>query len=552
MSNRKPTPPRTPAVLEDPIRNRGVAFSVEEREGLGLTGRLRSAVLSFDEQVQRAYQHVGLQSTNLAKHVYLEQLHDRNETLYFKVLCDHLTELVPIIYHPTIGEAIKQHSHDYRRPRGLYLSIDRPGDIEKSFATLGLGAEDVDIIVCSDAEQILGVGDWGTGGVAYAAGTLAVYTAAAGIRPERGIAVSLDVGTDNDTLLNDPFYLGNRHARRRGKDYDAFVNRYVQTASQLFPRALLHFVGFDSEHARKILHTYGASHRVFNDDVQGTGALVMAAVYAATRVTGIPMRHQTLVVFGADAAGAGIADQVRDAIVADGATDEQARSQIWLVHEQGLVMDDMNDLRDYQRTYAKKRSDLPWAIGSGPVGLLDTIDGTATTILVATSTVDRALTEQVVQAMCKATSRPLILPISNPTPTFEATPSDIIAWSEGNALVATGVPVEYDRATFAKGQSSNNVLVYPGLGLGVIVSKASQVTPHMLQAAASALAEQIDASRPVAPLLPEAQNLRACSALVAQAVVNAAVADKVAGFNPTNLTQAVQDAMWLPAYPDLG
>jgi malate dehydrogenase (oxaloacetate-decarboxylating) len=282
MSNRKPTPPRTPAVLEDPIRNRGVAFSVEEREGLGLTGRLPSAVLSFDEQVQRAYQHVGLQSTNLAKHVYLEQLHDRNETLYFKVLCDHLTELVPIIYHPTIGEAIKQHSHDYRRPRGLYLSIDRPGDIEKSFATLGLGAEDVDIIVCSDAEQILGVGDWGTGGVAYAAGTLAVYTAAAGIRPERGIAVSLDVGTDNDTLLNDPFYLGNRHARRRGKDYDAFVNRYVQTASQLFPRALLHFVGFDSEHARKILHTYGASHRVFNDDVQGTGGLVMAAVYAAT------------------------------------------------------------------------------------------------------------------------------------------------------------------------------------------------------------------------------------------------------------------------------
>ena len=551
---REPMSAHTPAVMEDSLRNKGVAFSVDEREALGLTGRLPAGVLSLDEQAKRTYVQLQSQPTNLAKNIFLEQLHDRNETLYFRVLSDHLPELLPIVYDPTVGEAIEQYSDEYRRPRGIYLSIDRPDDIETSFATLGLGADDVDVIVCSDAEEILGIGDWGVGGVQIAVGKLAIYSAAAGIHPDRVIPVSLDVGTDNERLLNDPFYVGNRHSRRRGQDYDAFIKRYVETAAKLFPNALLHFEDFGPEHARKILQTYGDDYRVFNDDVQGTGAVVMAAVYAANRVAGVSMRDQTLVVFGAGTAGVGIADQVRDAIVADGATDDQARSQVWLVDKQGLLFEDMDDLRDFQTTYAKKRSDAPWASGSGPVGLAETIKGVGPTILLGTSTVHGAFTRQVVEDMCNATDRPLILPISNPTSRIEAMPSDVIEWSDGKALVAVGIPVEpveYHGTTFTIGQA-NNFLVFPGLGLGTIVSGASRVTPGMLQAAATAVADQVDTSQPGAPLLPEVQDLRAASAIVAEAVARAAVAEGVATRPPSDVTQAVHDAMWQPVYPDVG
>jgi malate dehydrogenase (oxaloacetate-decarboxylating) len=539
--------------LLDPLRNRGVAFTPEDRQRLGLTGRLPSGVLTLDEQAQRAYRQLESQPTDLAKNVYMEQLHDRNETLYYRLLADHLIELLPIVYDPTVGEAIERYSDEYRRPRGVYLSIDRPGDVEASFAALGLGPNDVDVIVCSDAEEILGIGDWGVGGVQIAIGKLAIYTAGAGIHPERVIPVSLDVGTDNETLLNDPYYLGNRHARERGKDYDAFIRRYVETASKLFPDALLHFEDFGPEHARKILRTYGDDYRIFNDDVQGTGAVVMAAVYSANRITGIRMKDQKMVVFGAGTAGVGIADQLHDAIVADGATDEQARSQIWLVDKQGLLFDDMDGLRDFQTTYAKKRADAPWAPSSGPVGLVDTIGGAEPTILLGTSTAHGAFTQQVIETMGKASERPLILPISNPTSRIEAMPRDVIAWSEGKALVATGIPVDpvtYRGATFTIGQA-NNFLVFPGLGLGIIVSGASRVTPNMLKAAATAVADQVDVSRSGAPLLPEVENLRTSSALVAEAVARAAKADGVATAEPANLTQAVIDAMWQPVYPDL-
>jgi malate dehydrogenase (oxaloacetate-decarboxylating) len=288
--------------------------------------------------------------------------------------------------------------------------------------------------------------------------------------------------------------------------------------------------------------------------MQGTGAVVLAAVYAAIRVTGIPMKHQRLVVFGAGAAGVAIADQVHDAIVADGATNEQARDQIWLVGERGLLFDDMNDLGNFQAPYAKKRSDPAWAGEAGPVGLLHAIDRTAPTILLGASATHQAFTRQVIQAMGKATSRPLILPMSNPASGVESMPADVIAWSDGRALVATGVPAapfEHEGTTFTIGQA-NNALIFPGIGLGIIVSRAARVTPHMLQAAAAAVAEQVDTSRPGAPLLPGVQNLRALSAQVAGAVIRAAVADKVATFNPTSLTRAVHHAMWIPDYPDIG
>ena len=554
MSDRKALSPRTPAILEDPARNRGVAFSVREREALSLTGRLPSGVLTLGEQAERTAAQLRSLPNDLARSLYLGQLHDRNETLFFKVLSDHLDELLPIVCDPTAGETIEQYSHEHRWPRRIYLSIDRPDDIEKSFASLGLGADDVDVIACSDAGDLPGIGDGGVAGVRIAAGKLAVYTAGAGIRPDRVIPVSLDVGTDNQVLLDDPLYVGNRHARRRGKDYEAFIERYVQTASTMFPGALLHFQDFGAPQARSILQTYGGDYRVFVDNMQGTGAVVLAAVYAATRLTGIPMKHQTVVVFGTGAAGVAVADQVHDAIVADGATDEQAGNQIWLVGKGGLLFDDMDDLRNSRAPYAKKRSDAAWAAGSGPVGLVRTIERTAPTILLGASGIHRAFTQQVIRAMSKATRRPAILSISNPASRIEAMPSDVIAWSDGRALVATGVPtasVEYQGTTFAIGQA-NSALIFPGIGLGIIVSRAARVTSHMLQAAAAAVAEQVDTSRPGAPLLPGVQNLRASSAQVAEAVIRAAVADKVAMFNPTSLARAVHDAMWIPDYPGIG
>jgi malate dehydrogenase (oxaloacetate-decarboxylating) len=534
-----------PDVLDDPLRNRGVAFSLEEREQFGLVGRLPPAVLTLDQQAPRAYQQLQAQPTDLAKNVYLEQLHDRNEVLFYKLLSDHLVELLPVVYDPTVGEAIERYSHEYRRPRGVFLSIDRPDDIGKAFATLGFGPDDVDLIVCTDAEEILGIGDWGVGGIEIAIGKLAVYTAAAGIDPRRVIPVSLDVGTDNEELLNDPLYLGNRHARVRGTEYDVFIENYLRVAASMFPNALLHFEDFGPSNARRILETYRDWYRLFNDDVQGTGAIVLAAVLAAIRVTGTPMRQQRLMVFGAGTAGVGIADQLRDAMIRDGATPEQATDQVWLIDKQGLLTSDMTDLRDYQMPYARRADEV-----DGGLPLLDAVRRVRPTVLVGTSTVHGAFTREVVDAMCAAVDRPIILPISNPTSKIEAMPADVIEWSLGKALVAVGIPVapvEYGGVTYTIGQA-NNALLYPGVGLGTIVSGATRVTPGMLMAAAEAVAGEVDVSASGASLLPPVQNLRASSATTAIAVAEAAMRDGVATRRPGNLVQAVVEAMWQPSY----
>ena len=545
--------PAVPGVLQDPISNRGAAFSRAERASLGLTGRLPSAVLTLEQQALRVYQQLQRQPGDLAKNVYLEQLHDRNETLYYRVLSEHLAELLPIVYDPTVGDAIQRYSHEYRRPRGIFLSIDQPDDIEKSFATLELGPDDVDLIVCSDAEEILGIGDWGVGGIQIAVGKLAVYTAAAGVDPRRVIPVSLDVGTDNEGLLNDPLYLGNRHARVRGKDYDAFIQKYLETASSLFPHALLHFEDFGPGNARRILVTYRDQYRIFNDDMQGTGAITLAAALSAVKVTGVPMAEQKLLVFGAGTAGVGIADQLHDAMVRAGATEEQATAQVWLVDKQGLLTSDMPGLRDYQQPYARNPEEVNgWAAGGGAISLLDAVRHVHPTILLGTSTAHGAFTREVIEAMSAGVERPVVFPISNPTSRIEAMPADVIAWSKGKALVATGIPVapvEYEGVTYQIGQA-NNALLYPGLGLGAIVSGAAKVTAGMLLAAAEAVAGQVDVSAPGAPLVPPVSNLRASSATTAVAVAHAAIADGVATTKPGNLVQAVQDAMWQPVYPD--
>jgi malate dehydrogenase (oxaloacetate-decarboxylating) len=403
--------------------------------------------------------------------------------------------------------------------------------------------------VCTDAEAILGIGDWGVNGIQIAVGKLALYTAGGGIDPKRCIAVSLDVGTDNEHLLNDPFYLGNRHTRRSGADYAAFIGNYIETAHRLFPQAMLHFEDFGPSNARAILDTYSPDYCVFNDDVQGTGAVVMAAVYSGVKVSGIPMKDQKVVIFGAGTAGLGIADQIRDAMVADGATVEQAISQIWPIGKQGLLFDDMDDLRDFQIPYAKNRRQLGIA-AANPVGLVDTIKMASPTMLVGTSTVHGAFNREVIEAMAASTKRPLILPLSNPTSRMEAMPADVLAWSDGTALVATGTPVgpvEHNGTSHSIGQA-NNALVFPAIGLGVIVAGATRVTKGMLDAAAKALGRQVDPATPGAALLPDVKNLRAISAVVAEAVYAAAVEDGVATKSPGNVAQAIADTMWVPEY----
>ena len=543
-----------PSVVTNPLTNRGTAFTIEERRRLGLTGRFPAAVETLDQQASRTYRQLCGFERNLDKYVFLDQLHDRNETLYYRVLTDHLAELLPVVYDPTVGEAIKRWSREYRRSRAVYLSVDRIEDVRPSFETLGLGPDDVDLLVVSDAEEILGIGDWGVNGTDISVGKLAVYTAAAGIHPGRTIAVNLDCGTDNEALLNDPSYLGNRHARVRGKRYDALVEEYLSVAAELFPRALLHFEDFGPANARRILQANCDKYRIFNDDMQGTGAIVIAAVISGMKVTGQNFADQRLVVYGAGTAGTGMADQIRAGMVRDGLSPDEARSRIWLIDRAGLVTDDMEGLPDYQRAYARPAGEAAdWTREHGRIGLLETVRRVHPTILIGTSTDHGAFTRDVVEAMSAGVERPIILPLSNPTERIEAMPADVVAWSGGKALVATGIPVEpfdYRGTRFTIGQG-NNALLYPGLGLGVIVSGASRVTDGMLLAAARAVAGQVDPTAPGAALLPPVENLRASSATVAVAVARQAQADGVAVARHDNLIQAVQDAMWEPVYPEV-
>ncbi|MER6031938.1 NAD-dependent malic enzyme [Streptomyces sp. NPDC001851] len=548
MSSRRDSPDGR-ARLTDALRNKGVAFTRRERERYGLIGALPPGVLSLDQQARRAWEQVQAQSDDLAKNVCLEQLHDRNEVLYHRLLTDHLTELLPIVYDPTVGQAIKRYSHEYRRPRGVYLSIDHPQDVRPAFEALGLGPDDVDLVVATDGEQILGIGDWGVGGMQISVGKLAVYTAAAGIHPGRAVPVLLDVGTDNQALLNDPLYVGNRHSRTRGKDYDTFVAAYVDTVRDLFPHALLHWEDFGPGNGRRLLETYGEQVCTFNDDMQGTGAITLACVLNAARLSGTPMREQRVVVFGAGTAGVGIADQLRDAMVRDGLDREEAVARIWCVDRQGLLLRSTDGLRDYQRLYA--RPDEEWSGGGEqPIGLREVVDRVQPTVLVGTSTVHGAFGEDVVRSMAAHVERPVVLPLSNPTDRIEALPEDVLKWTGGKALVAAGVPfrpVELDGTSYVIGQA-NNALVYPGIGLGAVVARASRITDGMLQAAAEAVAGLAELSAPGAPLLPQVENLRASSATVAVSVARRAAEEGVARAALDDVIQQVQDAMWQPEY----
>ena len=543
---------KTPDILKNPLTNKGTAFTLEERARYGLTGRLPVAVETLEQQAARAYRQYSGYESDIEKYVYLDQLHNRNEVLYYRLLTDHLVEMLPIVYDPTAGEAIKKWSRDYRRSRAVYLYVNHPENVRASFETLGLGPHDVDLLVVSDAEEILGIGDWGVNGTDISVGKLAVYTAAAGIHPDRVIAVNLDVGTDNEQLLNDPAYLGNRHARVRGERYERLIDTYLQVASEMFPRALLHFEDFGPGNARRILVKNRERYRIFNDDMQGTGAIVMAAVISGLKVTKQGFADQRLVVYGAGTAGTGMADQISAAMERDGLSREEARKRVWLIDINGLVTDDMQGLPDYQQEYARPAAEVSsWKRQDGKIGLLEVVKQVKPSILIGTSTDHGAFTKEVIEALCAGVERPILLPLSNPTERIEVLPSDAIPWSGGKALVATGIPVEpvsYQGTKFHIGQG-NNALLYPGLGLGVIVSGARHVTDGMLLAAAQAVAGQVNPQELGASLLPPVDNLRASSATVAVAVAKQAVAEGVATRQHDNWVQAVQDAMWQPAYP---
>jgi malate dehydrogenase (oxaloacetate-decarboxylating) len=537
-------------VLADPRINKGTAFSDDERYDLGLTGLIPAAHFTLEDQVGRVYAQYRRQPDDLARNVTLNALHDRNEVLYYRLLTDHLSEMLPIVYTPTVGRAIQNYSHEYRRPRGIYLSVDRPELVEASLLAAGLGPDDVDLIVATDAGAILGIGDWGVGGIDIAVGKLAVYTAAGGIDPARTIPVMLDVGTDRQSLLDDPLYIGNRHPRVPAAEYDAFLDGFIRAVGKLFPLALLHWEDLGVANARRVLERYRDERLTFNDDIQGTGAVNLAAVLAATRATGVPLAEHRIVIFGMGTAGAGIADQLTAAMVTEGVPQAEARRRFWAVDRQGLLTRDMATLSDLQRRYARDPAEVAGWRRDG-IGLAEVITQVHPTVLIGTSARTGAFTEAVIRDMAAHTERPVILPMSNPTALSEAVPADLITWTDGRALVAAGSPygaVEHGGIHHEIGQA-NNALVFPGLGLGVIAARARRVTDGMLLAAARAVAGLVDISAPGDPLLPRVADLRETSVAVASAVARAAEAEGVASAAlDADVAGQVRTLMWEPRY----
>jgi malate dehydrogenase (oxaloacetate-decarboxylating) len=544
--------PRGRALLRDPRFNRGTAFTARERSALGLEGLLPAAVLSLEQHAQRAYDQYRAQPDDLARNTFLAAVRQRNEVLFYKLLEDHLEEMLPVVYTPVVAQAIERYSAEFRRPDGVYLSVDDVDGVETALRNYGLEAGDVDLIVATDGEALLGIGDWGANGMNIAVGKLAVYAAAAGVHPDRVIPVMLDAGTDNELLLNDPLYVGNRHARVRGERYDALIAAYVQSVRRLFPKALLHWEDVGPANARRILLEYRDQVCTFNDDIQGTGAIVLAAALAGTRVARTRPSEQRVVIFGAGTAGTGIADQLRTVMISDGLDAAHATRCFWCVDRQGLLVGDMDDLRDFQQRYARPRSEVSdWTRdGRGSIGLAEVVSRVHPTMLIGTSAQTDVFTEAIIRDMAAHVERPMVLPLSNPTERIEAVPADIITWTNGRALVATGTPwdpVTYRGTNYVIGQA-NNALAYPGIGLGTIVVRATRVTDRMLLAAAEAIAGLVDVGDPGAGLLPQVANLRVTSATVAVAVAQAAAQDGVAQVELSNPVQAVQDAMWRAAY----
>ncbi|MFB1099908.1 NAD-dependent malic enzyme [Terribacillus sp. JSM ZJ617] len=541
-------------LISNPFLNKGVAFTKEERAELGLEGVLPATVLTLDEQVKRAYEQFNAQPNNLLKNNTLNQLYNRNVVLYYRLLTDHLSEMLPVVYTPTVGQAIQEYSHEYQRPGGVYLDINNPDSIEQAYENTLLNTDEIDLIVVTDSESILGIGDWGVGGLNIAIGKLAVYTAAAGIDPNRVLPVVIDAGTDNETLLNDPLYVGNRHKRVRGEQYDQFIDAFISKTVEKFPNVLLHWEDFGNRNARNIIDKYGDKILTFNDDIQGTGAITLAAVMSASKVTGTPISEQRVVVFGPGSAGIGNADQIAATMVLDGISKEDALKNFWAIDQRGLLTDDMDGIAEFQKPYLRSADEVKdWNREDGIIGLAEVIRQVKPTILIGTSGQAGAFSAEIIKEMAKHVEHPVIMPMSNPTPLAEAIPKDLLEWTDGKALIATGSPfdpVEYKGTTYHIGQA-NNAFAFPGLGLGSIAVKANLITASMFAAAANAIADMVNSNTQGGSLLPAIDELQPVSTAVAEAVAKAAIEDGVSDAKPEEIKDLIAKSVWKPEYKSI-
>ena len=533
-------------ILNNPFVNKGTAFSMAEREKLNLVGLLPPVVQTLEEQIERTYLQYQKKVNNLEKRVYLMTLFNTNRTLFYALMAQHIEEFMPIVYDPVVADAIRQYDELFMKPQDAgFLSIDHPEDIEKSLRNASEG-RDIKLIVVTDAEAILGIGDWGVNGVAIAIGKLMVYTGAAGINPNKVLPLVLDVGTDNKQLLDNPLYLGNRHERVRGKRYHEFVDKFVETAERLFPNLYLHWEDFGRPNAAAILERYQNKITTFNDDIQGTGIVALAAILGALNISKQKFTNQRVMVFGAGTAGAGIAHQIYEEFMLQGLSSEEAKQHIYLVDKQGLLTNDMTDLTEGQQFFARSASELQ----EPQPTLQAAVSAIQPTILIGTSTQAGAFTEEIVKEMAAHTERPIIFPLSNPTELAEAKASDLIEWTDGRALIATGIPsspVNYKGVTYTIGQA-NNALMYPGLGLGVIASTAKLVDQSLLSAAAHALGGIVNVSEPGAAVLPPVNKITSFSQHLAEVVAQHAIDHKNTKENITDARAAVEHIKWYPRY----
>ncbi|MFC0233585.1 malolactic enzyme [Vagococcus entomophilus] len=538
-------------ILNNPFVNKGTAFTKEEREKYGLVGMLPTNVQTLEEQATQAYAQFQSKPSDLEKRIFLMNLFNTNRTLFFKLMGQHLVEFMPIVYDPVVADSIEQYNEIFVKPQdAAFLSIDDPEHIKDSLKNAAAG-RDIRLIVVTDAEGILGMGDWGVNGVDIAIGKLMVYTAAAGINPAQVLPVSIDAGTNNQTLLEDPLYLGNRHERVSGDRYYEFVDKFVNAADELFPELLLHWEDFGRGNAATILEKYQDKMTTFNDDIQGTGIVVLAGVFGALNISKEKLTDQIVLTFGAGTAGVGIANILHEEMVRQGLSEEEARKHFYMVDKQGLLFEDTEGLTPGQKPFVRKRSEFKDAAA------LTTLEAVVKeihpTIMIGTSTQPGTFTEAIVKEMAQHTARPVIFPLSNPTKLAEAKAEDLIKWTDGKALIGTGIPaadVEYKGVTYKIGQG-NNALMYPGLGLGLIASTATRVNSEILSQASKALGGIVDVTKPGASVLPPVSRITEFSQKIAEVVAQSVVDQKLNREPITDIKKAVTDAKWVPEYQNL-
>lgn len=535
-------------ILNDPFLNKGTAFTQEERKELDLIGLLPPYVQTIEEQAAQTYAQMQTKVNDLEKRLFLMEIFNTNRTLFYYLFSQHLEEFNPIVYDPTIADTIEGYSDLFVEPQYAgYLDINHPENIEETLKNAA-DNRDIRLIVVTDAEGILGIGDWGVNGVDISVGKLMVYTGAAGIDPSMVLPLVIDAGTNREELRNNPNYLGNRHERVRGERYYEFVDQFVQTAERLFPKLYLHWEDFGRMNAANILEKYRKNIPTFNDDIQGTGIVTLGGIFGAMDITGEKLVDQVYLCYGGGTAGAGIASRVLREMVSQGLSEEEAYERFFMVDKQGLLFDDMDDLTPEQKPFAKNRANFPNA--DKLTDLLEVVKTVKPTILVGTSTQPNTFTKEVVEAMCQNTERPCIFPLSNPTKLAEASAEDLIVWSDGKAFVATGIPsdnVIYKGVEYIIGQA-NNALIYPGLGLGVLASEASLLTDEMIGAAAHSLSGITDITKPGAPVLPPFKYVADVSIKVAEAVAKKAQEQGLARAQEKDMAKAVRDFKWIPKY----